>query len=112
MALAAIHRKNRPTMLLYSIAAIAYGSMILSFFLLNAPRQRGVERMDAADASCGLGSLPPAMGNWPGDCCAFRRYSPCGDVDGCFAVRSYQRRDRITRCTTESMTGTSTRTPT
>ena len=37
MALAAIHRKNRPTMLLYSIAAIAYGSMILSFFLLNAP---------------------------------------------------------------------------
>jgi len=37
MALAAIHRKNRPTMLLYSITAIAYGAMILSFFLLNAP---------------------------------------------------------------------------
>jgi len=37
VALAALHRKYRPTMVLYSVAAIAYGAMILSFFLLNAP---------------------------------------------------------------------------
>jgi uncharacterized membrane protein len=37
VALAVIHRKSRSAMLLYSIAAIAYGAMILTFFVLNAP---------------------------------------------------------------------------
>ena len=42
VALAALHRKCRPTMVLYSVAAIAYGATILSFFLLNAPVNEAV----------------------------------------------------------------------
>jgi hypothetical protein len=37
VALAALHRKSWPAMVLYSVAAIAYGAMILTFFVLNAP---------------------------------------------------------------------------
>jgi hypothetical protein len=43
VTLAALHRKRRPTMVLYSFAAMAYGAMIVSFFLLNAPVNEAVK---------------------------------------------------------------------
>jgi len=56
LALLAINRASARPALLFGVAAVAYGGMLLSFFLLNAPVNEAVSRWTPA-------TLPA---DWPG----------------------------------------------
>jgi len=65
LVLLAINRVSAQPALFFGLAAVAYGGMLLSFLLLNAPVNEAVNRWTPATLSVDWRWLSLAMGNRP-----------------------------------------------